>query len=343
MVPAIPLCGAVIGCGNVARHHLEAWSRIPEARITGLCEVDRERLAKALARVPTARGFQNAEALFDDGPFDFVEICTGPSNHRALVEMAARHGVNVLCQKPVATTQAELRAMIDRCDDAGVRFMVHENWRFRPWYRALRRELEAGTIGRPIRLRLSHRDTRALRTDGFAEQPFLATMDRLILMEMGCHLVDTARFLMGEIETVHATTGRFGKGHPGEDVATLSVSFVGGALGLLDMSWCAPPDLARPEWALNETVVEGSTAALKLELDGSIRVIDLHGRAERRAVPMPPDDDVYRAAFVATQQHFLQGLIHATPHETDGSDAFRTMNVVWAAYRSASDGTTVSL
>jgi predicted dehydrogenase len=58
---------------------------------------------------------------------------------------------------------------------------------------------------------------------------------------------------------------------------------------------------------------------------------------------MPPDDDVYRAAFVATQQHFLQGLIHATPHETDGSDALRTMNVVWAAYRSASDGTTVSL
>jgi predicted dehydrogenase len=126
-------------------------------------------------------------------------------------------------------------------------------------------------------------------------------------------------------------------------VATLSVSFVGGALGLLDMSWCAPPDLARPEWALNETVVEGSTGTLKLEVDGSLRRVDLRGHAERRPVPSPPDDEVYVAAFAATQQHFLDGLLHGTPHETDGRDTLRTMDVVWAAYRSADDGTTVSL
>jgi predicted dehydrogenase len=343
MAAAAPLRGALIGCGNVARHHLEAWSRLDEARITGLCEVDRGRLAAALAKAPTARGYRDAEALFDDGPFDFVEICTGPTNHCALVELAARHRVHVLCQKPVAATRSELRAMIDRCDEAGVRFMVHENWRFRPWNRALRGEIEAGTIGRPIRLRLAHRDTRALRADGFAEQPFLATRERLILMEMGCHLVDTARFLLGEIETVHATTGRFGKGHSGDDVATLSVTFVGGALGLLDMSWCAPPDIARPEWALNETAVEGSAGALKLDVDGSLRRVDLRGRVERRAVPLPPSDQVYVAAFAATQQHFLDGLLRGIPHETDGRDTLRTMDVVWAAYRSAGDGTTVSL
>ena len=107
--------------------------------------------------------------------------------------------------------------------------MIHENWRFRPWYRALRSdELEAGTIGRPIRLRLAHRDTRAFRPDGFADQPYFATMPRLILLEMGCHLVDTARYLLGEIETVTATLGRFGEGHIGEDLATLSLGFQAG-------------------------------------------------------------------------------------------------------------------
>src|SRR5918997_754273 len=78
---------------------------------------------------------------------------------------------HVPCQKPAAPDRAAFEAMIDVCNRAGVQLMIHENWRFRPWYRALRSELDAGTIGRPIRLRLAHRDTRALRPGGFADQP----------------------------------------------------------------------------------------------------------------------------------------------------------------------------
>ncbi len=58
-------------------------------------------------------------------------------------------------------------------------------------------------------------------------------MRRLILMDMGCHLVDTARYLIGEIQTVSATIGRFGRWTAGEDVAMLSLYFAGGALGCL--------------------------------------------------------------------------------------------------------------
>jgi len=89
------------------------------------------------------------------------------------------------------------------------------NWRFRSWYRALRAEISAGTIGRPIRLRIAHRDTRALREGGYDDQPCFRTMPRLILLEMGCHLVDTARFLIGEVETVSAALGKFGFHLPG--------------------------------------------------------------------------------------------------------------------------------
>ena len=178
--------------------------------------------------------------------------------------------------------------MIDVCDAAGVRLMIHENWRYRPWYRALRAEIDAGTVGRPIRLRIAHRDTRALRPDGFADQPYLATNPRLILMEMGCHLVDTARYLIGEIQTVRATIGRFGKGHPGEDLASLDVYFAGGVLGWLDMSWCALAEVARAEWALNETVVEGTSGSLSLQTDGSLLFRSLSGKTERDLSPSLP-------------------------------------------------------
>ena len=282
---APPLQGALIGCGFVSQHHLEGWSRIPEARLVALCDLDPARVEQAAAAVPGARLYTDPAALFEnEETLDFVEICTRPDSHRELVELAARHRVDVLCQKPAAAVRPDLKAMIEACVSTGIRLMIHENWRFRPWYRAIRAEIDAGTIGRPIRLRIAHRDTRALRPDGFADQPYFRTMPRLILLEMGCHLVDTARFLIGEIQTVSATLGRFGRNSIGEDVATLSVYFAGGCLGLLDMTWCAPADLARPEWALNETVAEGTGGTLRLLTDGSLEWIspDRPPRAKAR-------------------------------------------------------------
>jgi predicted dehydrogenase len=168
-------------------------------------------------------------------------------------------------------------------------------------------------------------------------------MPRLILTDMGCHLVDAARYLFGEIEAVSATIARFGQGNIGEDVATLVVQFAGGALGCLDLSWCASPDHARPEWALNETVVEGSLATVRLMTDGSLELVTLDGRCERRPVPLPADDHVYVEGYAATQRHFIHGLRSDEPHETSARDNLKTMDVVWAAYRSADLGRVVSL
>lgn len=315
---------------------------MPGAQIVALCETNPTRMVEAGRRLPDARRFASAADMFPEVRPDFVEICTGPESHRDLVSLAARHGAHVLCQKPAASNREDLVAMIEACETAGVRLMVHENWRFRPWNVALKAELEAGTIGRPLRLRIAHADTRALRPDGFSQQPFLATRPQLILLEMGCHLIDTARFLLGEARTVLATTARLG-GHPGEDLASLTVTFASGTLAQLDMTWCAPPDLARPEWALNQTVLEGADGALSVQTDGSLLLIRLDGRVETRPVALPAEDEVYVDAYRATQQHFLDGLRLGVPHVTDGRDTLATMDVVWAAYRSAAEGVRVIL
>lgn len=342
-VPERKLNGALIGCGYVAQFHLQAWAKVPGIRLAALCDVRPERLETSRALAPRAQTFQDAEAMFAATRLDFVEICTPPESHRPLVELAAAHGVHVLCQKPAAADRAELCAMIAACDRAGVRLMIHENWRFRPWYRFLRAEVDAGSIGRPIRIRIAHRDTRALRPDGFADQPFLAERPQLILLEMGCHLVDTARFLCGDVASVSAILGQFGPGHPGEDVATLLLQFQNGALGLLDLSWCAPPDLARPEWALNETVIEGNAGALLVQTDGSLLWKGLSGEIRHQPVPRPPGDEVYVAGYLETQKHFIAGLIQSQPHETDGRDTLKTMDVVWAGYKSAREGRNIRL
>jgi predicted dehydrogenase len=334
----------MIGCGFVSQHHLEAWSKIAEASIVALCDVDRDRLERAGARVQGARLYTDANAMLEsEESLDFVEICTRPPSHRELVELASRYGVHVLCQKPAAAVRPDLKAMIEASVSTGIRLMIHENWRFRPWYRAMRSEIDAGTVGRPIRLRIAHRDTRALRPDGYDDQPYFRTMPRLILLEMGCHLVDTARYLIGEIQTVSAALGRYGRNSVGEDVAMLHVYFAGGCLGLLDMSWCAPADLSRPEWALNETAVEGTLGTLRVLPDGSLELIDLSGRREPRPVALPAAEEVYVGGYVATQRHFIEGLLNDTEHETRATDTLRTMDVIWTAYRSAEEGRTLAV
>ena len=296
------------------------------------------------SRIPEARCYLDAAELFDqEREIEFVEICTTPETHQSLVDLAAGSGTHILCQKPTALVRSDLLSMIETCTAMGVRLMIHENWRFRPWYRAMRAEIDSGSIGRPIRLRISHHDTRALRPDGFDLQPYLATMPRLILMDMGCHLVDTARYLFGEIQTVSATIGRFGQRSVGEDMATLVVSFGSGALGSLDFSWCTVPDQARLEWALNPTVAEGTEGTLRLLTDGSLELTTLGGSRERRPVNLPPDDQVYIEGYAATQRHFIDGLITGAEHETRASDNLKTMDVIWTAYRSAEEGRTLSV
>ena len=118
-------------------------------------------------------------------------------------------------------------------------------------------------------------------------------------MDMGCHLVDTARYLFGEIQSVTATTGRFGKYGVGEDAAMLTVGFASGALGWFDMTWCANPESARLEWVLNETVAEGNAGSLRLMTDGSLEFTSLTGVRE----PKPGRASAGRAGLLGRLHH----------------------------------------
>jgi D-apiose dehydrogenase len=74
-----------------------------------------------------------------------------------------------------------------------------------------------------------------------------------------------------------------------------------------------------------------------------LELIDPSGKTERRPVELPPDDQVYVDGYAATQRHFIEGLRSDREHETSAIDNLKTMDVVWAAYRSAADGRTVIL
>ncbi len=125
------LRGGLIGCGFVSGLHLRGWGRQALGRLVAVCDLDAGR-ADAAARTAGVPAYADAAEMLRRERPDFVEVCTRPESHLPLTRLAAEHGAHVLCQKPAAPSLGELDAMIAACDAAGVRLMVHENYRWRP-------------------------------------------------------------------------------------------------------------------------------------------------------------------------------------------------------------------
>ncbi len=98
--------------------------------------------------------YRDAEAMFAAEAIDALDVASPRETHAAWVEAAAARGIHVLCQKPMTPTFAESQALVRRVEGKS-RLMVHENWRFRPWYRELKRWLAAGELGTVLLARMA--------------------------------------------------------------------------------------------------------------------------------------------------------------------------------------------
>jgi len=279
-----PLRGAVLGCGHISPFHLRAWARIEGVEIVALANRTLEK-AQARARefgVPLEHVYSDYRELVERERLDFVDIATAPHIHREQAESAARHGLPVLCQKPLAPSLEDARAMAAACAAAGVLLSVNENWRWRSWYRELKRLMLEGTIGRPRYARIArHRNETLPRPDGslpelFVEQPYTLELDRLILFEWGIHLIDVLRFLFGEVRSVFARVDKVSPLVRGEDRAVVVLDLCG-VTGVLDLSW-ATLDGEAAHSRLEHVTIEGDDGTLEL-LPGEEDLLQVRTRA----------------------------------------------------------------
>ncbi len=225
------LRGGVIGCGFFARNHLHAWREVEGMQVAAVCDVDADR-ANAFAREFGVGGaYTDADEMLRKEKLDFVDIVTQPAAHRPLVELAARRGTHVICQKPLANSLEDARAMVGACQSAGVRFMVHENFRWQAPIRAVKEA--AGDLGELFFGRITFRTP----YDVYANQPYLAQDPRFIVADVGVHLLDLARFFLGEAERLYCQTRRINPRIEGEDTATILLRMRNGATCVVELSY----------------------------------------------------------------------------------------------------------
>jgi predicted dehydrogenase len=336
------LRGVLIGCGFFAANQLHAWRDIEGAEITALCDRDPARLEAAGREFGIARLYADAEEMLARETPDFVDIATTVPSHRPLVELAARHRVPVICQKPFAATLDDAKAMVAACEAAGVALMVHENFRWQSPIQAVRRVIESGRIGEVFWGRVSFRSA----YDVFSGQPYLATGERFIIEDLGIHILDIARFLFGDATRLTARTRRVNPAIRGEDVATMLLDHTSGITSVVDCSYATR--LKTDPFPETLIEVDGSSGTIRLGQGYSMVITDGNGSesidVSPRLLPWAarPWHNI-QESVAAIQRHWIDCLHAGREPATSGRDNLKTLILVEAAYRSAETGRIVDL
>ncbi len=330
----------MIGAGYFAQFQAEAWRRVEGARIVAVADALPGRAEAFAERFGIARAYQNVEETLERERPDFVDIVTSPDTHLELVRLAANCGAQVICQKPMAPNREECLAMIGACVHAKVRLFIHENWRWQPWFRAIKGLLDQGAVGRPFYASFVMRNSDGRGPEPFPAQPYFRTMERLMVYEMAVHFLDTFRFLLGEFSSVFCRMGRVNPAVKGEDYALIQLAFENGADGLIDANRISGP--ARREPISEELIVEGDRGKIRLARDCRIWLYD-YGDSETPLDYAIPSEGYRGDSVRATQQHFISCLRTGEPCESEGESYLKTVAAVFACYDSAETGQAVSL
>jgi predicted dehydrogenase len=337
------LKGVGIGAGYFAPFHYEAWTRIPEVDIVALCDRTEEKARPVMAAHGIPRSYADWRQMLDAERPDFVDIITPPDTHEEMCTYAAGRGVHVICQKPLAPTLDAGRRIVAAAERAGIRFMVHENFRWQPWYRTIKAIQAAGTIGAFTHLHFLMRMGDGWGADAYlSRQPFFRGYPRLLLYETGVHFIDTFRFLLGEATSVYARLRRLNPVIQGEDAGLLVLGFDSGATAIWDASRYHETEAAEPRYTFGQLRVDGTAGHLTMDTEARIRVKGLGQPAYDVEYALEPwsfaGDCVY---FL--QRHFVDCVRSGAPFESNGRDYLKTIEVMDAAYASAAAGRVVAL
>src|SRR5262245_61288881 len=142
-----PLRVGLAGAGMISWYHLTAWRNVgPRARVVAVADPDPARARARADEFGIPGVYADADSMLGKEELDALDVASPRETHAAWVEAAAARGVDILCQKPLTPTLAEAEALVARVGTR-VRLMIHENWRFRPWYRELKKWISDGLLG----------------------------------------------------------------------------------------------------------------------------------------------------------------------------------------------------
>jgi predicted dehydrogenase len=324
---------AGVGAGYFSQFHLQGWRALREVELVGWCDRDP-------SKVQGMPAYRSIGELLDKAKPDLVDIVTPPETHLELVRAVAERGLPVICQKPLAPTYEEAVAVVEE----GAKLVVHENFRWQPWYREARRLVDSDHFGKlhSVAFRLRPGDGQGARAY-LDRQPYFQKMPRLLVHETAIHWIDTFRFLMGEVSAVFSSLKRRNPVIAGEDSGLMVFEFASGATGLFDGNRLNDHPASNPRRTMGEMWLEGEKGVLRL--DGEARLWwKPHQQPEvEHGYDRGPDDAFGGGCCIALQRHVVRHLVEGAALENRGRDYLVNLRIEEAVYRSSAEGRKVKL
>ena len=250
-----PIRIGLLGTGFMAKAHSNAFHTIPyiynnetyEPQLVMLGATSAEKAAAAAERYGFSRSCVGYRELVESSDIDVVDICVSDALHKEIALEAIKNGKHVLCEKPMALNSNDAREMLEAAKKAGVKAMCGFNYRFVSAIVLARNLIKSGKMGRIYHFNGSYMQDVGYAEDTPIEKLWYAQGSKGsgVSLGIGCHLIDMARFLVGEITEVSGMTPNYTplrnsqKGQvrvdKEEDMLAM-VSFDNGATGLLRAS-----------------------------------------------------------------------------------------------------------
>ena len=331
---------AAIGAGYFSQFHYDAWSRMDDVELVAICNRDKVKAGEFAARwsIPAVYG-DPAEMLDREKP-DLVDIITPPETHLRCISLVAERGLAAICQKAFCTSFEEAERAAALVEEAGVTVVVHENFRFQPWYGRVREMIDAGEFGEIYQATFRLRPGDGQGPDAYLDrQPYFQQMPRFLVHETAIHFVDTFRFLFGEVDRVYADLRRLNPAIAGEDAGLILFDHRSGVRSLFDGNRLSDHAAHNRRLTMGEMLIEGSRGTATLDGDGGLRWRS-HGRRRGRKI----DYDWRNAGFggdcvYRLQRAMVRHLRGQGPATNLVRDYLTNLRVERMIYESAEAGT----
>ena len=363
---------------NIGRVHTHAWVNLPmyyypppaQPLLVAVAGRNQGRVKDFARKYGYSKTYDNASELVKDGEIDVIDLCTPPYNHSEIAIQAFELGKHVICEKPLARTAKEAYAMLRAAQDANTKHMTAFNYRFIPAVGFARKLIQEGFVGRVLNFRGAYLnievgDRGYLNPDFPLDWHFRSeTAGYGALSDLGSHILDLARFLLGEISSVAGATETYIKQRPllndpakkgpvdVDDSTVAALKFVNGALGTIEASWMAP---GRKDFLRFEVLGSDGSLRFNLERLNELEIFSLREPNELRGFrdvwttskTHPYMDRFWTEqgggfgwdhAFVNELHHFADCVVNDRPVEPAGAtflDGYRNCLLMDAIIESA--------
>ncbi len=334
----------LLGCGRIATHHLDAITKYPDQfELVAVCD-SHPAAAEGVAKTYQVKQiYTSLEEMLANASIDLVVLCTPSGLHPKQVMQVAKAGKHVVTEKPMATHFEDGLQMVKACDDANVRLFVVKQNRFNPPIQALKQAIDAGRFGK---IYLVSMNVFWMRSQSYYDQnPWRGTFefDGGAFMNQASHYVDLMQWLLGSVQSVHATMGTLGRKIEAEDTGVLNLRFRQGAIGSMNVTMLTYPD----NYEGGITVL-GEKGTVRI---GGVALNQIEHWTFDKACPEDNDiqaisyktDSVYGFGHVPYYEALIAALSGEPSQAADGRSGLAVLELLIAAYRSARDDKTVHL